>query len=325
MKLFWKKPLIFCMMLFMLAGCAPASTPTPNAPLRVEWTQWPGDWIILVAQEKGFFEKHGVQVEPILYEMFDEAIPDLAAEKIDGGLFVAGDLVAIVKNDNLRAVFIADVSDGADQVVASADVATIADLRGKRVGAALGTFGELFVREMLKSGNVNPKDVTFVNLNAEAVPDAIPAQMDAGHTWEPYTSQALANGQHILFTSAQTPGLIADLLVFRTKVLQERPDDVRAFIAAWLEALEFTRANPDEAAQIIAKQAGLSIEDVSFEGDKLYNLQDNLAAFSQNPGTDTSSIYFTTQLYIDFLINTGNLTSAPDINLMLDASFLPAQ
>lgn len=308
-----------------LAGCAPANTPAPKPPLRIEWTQWPCDWIILVAQEKGFFEKHGVQVEPVLYEIFDQAMPDLAAEKIDGGLFVAGDLVAIVKNDNLRAVFITDVSDGADQIVASADIATIADLRGKRIGAALGTFGELFVREMLKSGNVSLKDVTLVNLNAEAVLDAIPAQMDAGHTWEPYTSQALANGQHILFTSADTPGLIADLLVFRTKILKERPEDVRAFIAAWLEALEFTRANPDEAAQIIAKQAGLNIEDVSFEGDKLYNLQDNLAAFSQNPGADTSSIYFTTQLYIDFLISTGNLTSAPDINLMLDASFLPAQ
>lgn len=325
MKLFWKKLLILCMALSMISGCAPAATPAPKPPLRIEWTQWPGDWIILVAQEKGFFEKHGVPVEPVLYEMFDQAIPDLAAEKIDGGLFVAGDLVSITKNDNLRAVFITDVSDGADQIVTSADIAAIADLRGKRIGAALGTFGELFVHEMLKSGNVSLNDVTLVNINAEAVPDAIPAKMDAGHTWEPYTSQALANGQHILFTSADTPGLIADLLVFRTKVLKERPDDVRAFIAAWLEALEFTRAHPDEAAQIIAKKAGLSIEDVSFDGDKLYNLQDNLASFSQNPGKDTSSIYFTTQLYVDFLISTGNLTSAPDINLMLDKGFLPAK
>jgi NitT/TauT family transport system substrate-binding protein len=325
MELFVKKTLIFCMILTTIAGCAPATPSAPKAPLRIEWTQWPGDWIILVAQEKGFFKKHGVQVEPVLYEVFDQAMPDLVAEKIDGGLFVAGDLVSITKNDNVRAVFIADVSDGADQIVASSDITSIADLRGKRIGASLGTFGELFVHEMLKTNNIKLSEVTMVNINAESVPDAIPAQMDAGHTWEPYTSQAINKGQHILFTSADTPGLIADLLVFRTKVLKERPEDVHAFIAAWLEALEFSRANPEEAAQIIAKLANLKKEDVSFDGDKLYNLQDNVAAFSKNPGTDTSSIYFTSQLYTNFLINIGNLASAPDINLMLDKNFLPAQ
>jgi len=148
-------------------------------------------------------------------------------------------------------------------------------------------------------------------------------QIDAGHTWEPHTSRALAKGQHIIFTSADTPGLIPDLLVFRTKILRERPDDVRAFLTAWLEARDFILANPAEAAQIIAEETGLSVEEVSFEGVKLYSLEDNRAAFAQNPGTDTTSIYFTTQLYADFLISSGNLTNAPDINQMLDPSFLP--
>lgn len=306
----------------LLAGCAAPQTPA-KAPLRIEWTYWPGDWILLVAHRKGFFEKHGLQVEPVLYEVFDQAMPDLAAEKIDGGFFVAGDLVPIVKGDNLRAVFITDVSDGADQIVASADIASLADLRGKRIGASLGTFGELFVWEMLKSAKISPADVTLVDIEAESVPDAIPDQIDAGHTWEPHTSRALAKGQHIIFTSADTPGLIPDLLVFRTKILRERPDDVRAFLAAWLEALEFTLANPEEAAQIIAEEAGLSLEEVSFEGVKLYSLEDNRAAFAQNPGTDTTSIYFTTQLYVNFLISSGNLTTAPDVTQMLDPSFLP--
>lgn len=314
--------LVLIALIVSLAGCAAPQTPA-KAPLRIEWTQWPGDWILLVAHRKGFFEKHGVQVEPVYYEVFNQAMPDLAAEKIDGGLFVAGDLVPIVKGDNLRAVFITDVSDGADQIVASTDIASLADLRGKRIGASLGTFGELFVWEMLKSAKISPADVTLVDIEAESVPDAIPDQIDAGHTWEPHTSRALAKGQHIIFTSADTPGLIPDLLVFRTKILRERPDDVRAFLTAWLEARDFILANPAEAAQIIAEETGLSVEEVSFEGVKLYSLEDNRAAFAQNPGTDTTSIYFTTQLYADFLISSGNLTNAPDINQMLDPSFLP--
>ncbi|MEW6286442.1 MAG: ABC transporter substrate-binding protein [Chloroflexota bacterium] len=295
----------------------------PRPPLRIEWTYWPGDWILLVAKDQGIFEKHGVQVEPVRYEVFDDAIPDMAAEKIDGGFFVVGDLIPIYNNDNLHAIFITDISDGADQVVATSDIQTPADLRGKRIGMAFGTFGELFVLQMLQNYGIKPAEVKFVDINAEAVPDAIPTVIDAGHTWEPATSQAIEKGQHIIFTSAETPGLIPDLFVMRTSVLRERPDDVRAFLAAWLEAVEFTKAHPEEAIASIAKLSGMAPEEISFEGVRLYNLEDNLAAFAQNPGSDTTSIYYTTQLYVQSLVDSGILTTRPDINQMLDPSFLP--
>lgn len=303
-------------------GCslAPAA---PRPPLRVEWTWWPGDWILLVAKDQGIFEKHGIQVEPVLYEVFDDAIPDMAAEKIDAGFFVVGDLIPIYSNDNLRAIFITDISDGADQVVASPDIQTPADLRGKRIGMAFGTFGELFVQQMLKDYGIQPAEVKFVDINAEAVPDAIPSLIDAGHTWEPATSQALQKGQRIIFTSAETPGLIPDLLVMRTSVLRDRPDDVRAFLAAWLEAVEFTKTHPEEAIASIAKLSGMAPEEISFEGVRLYTLEDNLAAFAQNPGSDTTSIYYTSHLYVESLVESGILTVRPDINQMLDPSFLP--
>lgn len=313
----------FLVLLLVGAGCSFAPAPAlPHPPLRIEWTYWPGDWILLVAKDQGFFEKHGVQVEPVLYEVFDDAIPDMAAEKIDGGFFVVGDLLPIYSNDNLRAIFITDVSDGADQVVASPDIQTPADLRGKRIGVSLGTFGELFVRQMLQKYGIKPAEVKFVDINAEAVPDAIPALIDAGHTWEPATSQALQKGQRIIFTSAETPGLIPDLLVLRASILRERPDDARAFLAAWLEAVEFTKTHPEEAIASIAKLSGMTPEEISFEGVRLYTLEDNLAAFSQNPGNDTTSIYFTTQLYVQALVESGMLTMLPDINQMLDPSFL---
>lgn len=312
--------------IFFLLGVTACSFSEPKAvrlPLRIEWTPWPGDWILLVAQDQGFFEKHGVQVEPVLYEVFDAAIPDLASEKIDGGLFVIGDLIPLIQNDNLRAVLIVDVSDGADQVVASPDIQSVSDLRGKRIGVSLGTFGELFVRRMLESANISMTEVTLIDVNAEAVPESIPSIVDAGHTWEPHTSQALENGQHVIFSSAETPGLIPDLLVLRTEILRQRPEDVRAFIAAWLEAAEFARAHPNEAIASIAKLSGMAPEEISFEGDKIYTLEDNRAAFSKNPGNDTTSIYYTTRLYIDFLVNNGSLISRPDVNQILDPSFLP--
>lgn len=280
------------LLLMGLAACAvPFFQPNALPPLRIEWTYWPGDWILLVAADQGFFEKHGVQVEPVLYEVFDDAIPDLAAGKVDGGFFVIGDLIPLIQNDNLRAVLITDISEGADQIVASSEIRSVADLRGKRIGVSLGTFGEVLVRRMLETQKISLSEVTFVDVNAEAVPEAIPSVIDAGHTWEPHTSRALQKGLHIIFTSAETPGLVPDLLVLRTDILQTRPKQVHALVAALLDAAEFTRKHPEQAITSIAKLSGMAPEEISFEGVRLYSLEDNRAAFAENPGTDTTSIY----------------------------------
>lgn len=308
--------------LVVLTSCA-LSPATPHQPLRIAWSDWPGDCIIWVAQDQGFFDRYNVSVEPVYYAFFNQAIADVTAGKIDGAFTVVGNVATLVNNDNLRAVMIIDSSAGADQIVASAEIKSIADLRGKRIGVVHGTYGELFALQMLEANDILPSEVVFVDVQPEAVPDAIPSLVDAGHTWEPFTSQAIAKGQKILFTSAETPGLLPDVLFMRTATLQEQPEHVRGFIAAILEATQFTLDHPEEAIASIVKLSGLSPEDISFEGIKLYTIEDNRIAFAENPGVDTTSIYYTANLYIDLFTKLGVLTTRPNTNQFLDPSFLP--
>ncbi|MCS7011409.1 MAG: ABC transporter substrate-binding protein [Anaerolineales bacterium] len=305
-----------------ISACASRPT-TSYPPLRIAWSDWPGDCIIWVAEDQGFFAKHKVQVEPVYYAIFNPAIADVTAGKIDGAFTVVGNVVTLVNNDNVRAVMIIDSSEGADQIVASAEIRNPADLRGKRIGVMRGTYGHLFALQMFEANHILPSEVTFVDIQPEQVPQAIPELIDAGHTWEPYTSEALARGQKIIFSSAQTPGLLPDVLFIRTATLQERSDEVRAFVAAMLEAVQFTLDNPEAAVASIAKKTGFSAETISFDGIKLYTLEDNKLAFGQNPGIDTTSIYYTANLYIELFTKIGILTSRPNPNQFLDPSFLP--
>lgn len=315
--------LITCCLL-LVSACFPQPS-TPREPLRIAWSDWPGDCIVWVAEAQGFFARHNVKVEPVYYASFNEAIPDVTAGKIDGAFTVVGNIIPLVSNDNLRAIMIIDSSEGADHIIAAPNIQSIADLRGKRIGVVRGTYGHLFALQMLEMNRIPPSDVEFVDVQPEDVPDAIPTIIDAGHTWEPYTSYALAKGHNILFSSVQTPGLLPDVLFMRVATLEERPQEVRGFIAAMLEAVQFTLANPDQAIANIVAQTHLSLEDVSFEGIKLYTLADNHLAFSQNPGTDTSSIYYTARLYIDLFTKVGMLSSRPNPDEFLDASFLPGK
>jgi NitT/TauT family transport system substrate-binding protein len=304
----------------LLAACGLA-TPTPSSrPLRVAWLTWPGFYPMAIAVEQGLFAKHGLAVEPVFYTVLSDIYPDFAAGKLDGALIPLGDLLPLVKDDNARAVLVIDNSAGADQIIATADVASPADLKGKRIGVNFGSFAELFVRQMLEANQLTPEQVTLMDVDPEMVPEAMPDSIQAGYTYEPYTSQAMTQGHHVIFSSAETPGLIPDVLALRAMVIAERPEDVRRFITAWFEAVQFWQAHPDESAQMIARQTGLRPEEVSTEGVRLFDLELNRRAF--RPGSDESSLYFTGQAYIDFLISSGSLTTQLDINRVLDPSFV---
>jgi NitT/TauT family transport system substrate-binding protein len=103
-------------------------------------------------------------------------------------------------------------------VVAQSDIKTILNLKGKKLGANLGGFSEVFVSEMLKTSKLTSDDVSLVKAEALEVPLGIKNNaIQAGHTWEPYLSEALKLGAHILFTSKQTPGLILDVVACRVR------------------------------------------------------------------------------------------------------------
>jgi len=309
---------------FLLASCGPAAPATPETqPLRIAYTDWPGDYIVLLAQELGYFSQYGVEVIPVHYESFSSAFPDLATNRIDGINIVPIDLLPIIQDDNVRIVMVTDCSDGADQIVASAEIQSIADLRGKRIGVSTGTFGEFLVREMLESGGMTTADVTLVDIGPESVPDAIPGQIDAGHTWEPHTSQAEALGEHILFTSAETPGLLPDVFAMRAEIVENRPDDVRNFVSAWLDAAEWWIANPAEGSQVIATAIGGNPDDISLDGIKIYTAEDNRLTFTENPGTDASSIYYVIRQNLTFSVESGYITVAPHLETIINPSFLP--
>jgi NitT/TauT family transport system substrate-binding protein len=114
--------------------------------------------------------------------------------------------------------------------------------------------------------------------------------------------------------------LIVDVLAFRTEITQNRPEDVKGFIAAWQEALQYWKDNPTEGNAIIAKATGLKPEEVSAQGVNLFDLAANQKTFTQ--GTDASSVYFTAKNELQFLVTTGDITRPVEINKLLDPSFL---
>jgi NitT/TauT family transport system substrate-binding protein len=81
-------------------------------------------------------------------------------------------------------------------------------------------------------------------------------------TYPPVSIDALKEKSHkAIFTSKEIPGEVIDVLVFDSSVISSRQDDIRKFILAYNEAVEFSSSNPAEAYQIMAEREGISAQD----------------------------------------------------------------
>jgi NitT/TauT family transport system substrate-binding protein len=315
---------LFILITILIAACAPSAPAQEDLPpLRVEFTEWWGDYTIIVAEKKGLFEKHGVEVEAIYYSDFSKALPDLTTNKIDAGLFGITDVINVSNVMEINAVAIYD-DGGPSAIVAVPDITSVEDLKGKRIGVSIGTTYEMFVLEMLATAGLSSADVTLMNFRPDQGVDALQQEVDAVFTWEPYTTEAIKDGYNVIFTSDQLANVYPDLITFRSEIVQERPEDVRAFLRAWFEAVDYRSEHPAEANQIIADYFEIPVEELVPDNElHIMTLEDNLSIYSQEATANgQTSIRDVATINAEFLLRIGVLSKMPDLEILFDASYL---
>jgi NitT/TauT family transport system substrate-binding protein len=309
--------------IFLLSSCSAFSTPkVSRPPLRIEWSIWEGDYTLLIAKEKGFFKKHGLDVELVVYDTYTKAIPDMAGRVIDGGLFSLGDLLVLSRIAEVKGVMAYD-SGGSTKVVALSSIQKMSDLKGKRVGLKLGTYAEMDFDLLLKREGLSLRDITPVEIDPELVPQALTSGLiDAGYIYSPYDQEAIARGHHLIYLGMDNDLLLPDMVVFNRAVIEDRPEDIQAFVDAWFEALEYRKTHAQECDEIIARLTNQTVADVALTGDvELYDLQKNREFFAEEDGK-VSAIYRIALNNLDFMVSRGRITIRPDLSQLLDASFI---
>jgi NitT/TauT family transport system substrate-binding protein len=275
-----------------------------------------------IGQELGYFAAEGVDLRAIHPEATDAMMSEFAAGQYDAIAVALGDVIAIAQaNPDVHIVLNTDESAGADAVVAAAGVTGIEGLRGRRLGVNLGSFGEVLAERMLELHGLTRDDVRFVDVDAAGVPAGLAGgTIDAGHTWEPYVSQAVRAGGRVVFSSADTPGLVPDVVAFRGEFVRHHPEAVRGFVHAWLRAAEWWAAHPDSGQVLAARALGRDTSEAALRGIRLLGVADNRRAFSD---TSATSLERTARLYADFYARVGTARAVPDLDRMIDPGYLP--
>jgi NitT/TauT family transport system substrate-binding protein len=274
-----------------------------------------------IMESRGLLAKHGADVETILYDSYDDLLSDLGSGKLDACFTV---LYEVLRSSipGVKVTLATDYSAGAEGLVVVPEITTPGDLKGKRIGIQGGGSGsEYVITSFLRKHGMVPSDLVLVDLAPEHILLEMPDNVQGGYTWDPYLSEARTRSYKILFSTAEVPGLIVDVVAFRGEAVQNRREDVRGFHAAWFEALDFWASRPAEAAELISRRIGVTVQPGPPAGCRLLDLQANRAAFT--PGPTFASLHHSGQHQIDFFMELGGASVKPDLNEILDPSFLP--
>jgi ABC-type amino acid transport substrate-binding protein len=186
------------------------------------------------------------------YDVSEEQRTALLANGHWDCLLTTLDSVALTSPGVITAIV--DESAGADQLWAR-DVATINDLKDKRIAFSRGSVGEYFVYYALSIARLNPRfDVTLVPPDgvAEAVAAFNNGQADVVSAWEPDIYEAEQSGGVPLLSSSQMR-IVVDVIVTSAQSISAEADLVQAFHDAWFATLKDQVENFDAAAAAIAQ------------------------------------------------------------------------
>ena len=295
--------------------------------ITLGYSAWPGWFVWAVADEAGIFDEVGVDVELTYFSDYIGSLDAMAAGQLDANSQTLNDtLVGVSAGSDQRIVLVNDNSTGNDQIIARPGIASVADLKGKKVAAEQGTVDHYLLLLALAEAKLGPKDIEVVNLVTDQAAAAFAGgSVDAVGCFAPFTTTALGRqGSRAVATSAEFPGAIPDHIVFKQPFAKDHAKEVQAVVTTWFDTLKWMKDNKDAATEIMAKRAGVSTDDYkSYDaGTTIFTRQQNLDAFT--PGTTPAHLNFQADKIVDFQVSTGLAKDKPSLDGLFDDKFVKA-
>ncbi|HXJ00665.1 MAG TPA: ABC transporter substrate-binding protein [Micropepsaceae bacterium] len=327
MKITKRLAVTFGLVLSLAAGAASAA-PAPG-PLKIGYSDWPGFVAWQVAIDKGWLKQAGINVA---FEWFDysASLDAFSAGKLDAVLATNGDTLVMGSGGGKGVmVMLTDYSSGNDMVVAKPGIKSLKDLKGQKVAVEMGLVDHLLLVNGLEKAGMSEKDVTLVNSKTNETPQVLGSgQVAAIAAWQPSSGQAMKNlpGSTPIYTSAQAPGLIYDVLTVSPASLAAHKADWVKLIKVWDRAVHYINdpKTQDDAVKIMSARDGLSpaAYKAFLAGTHLLDLADGKKAFAKGPGLD--SIYGSTANADKFNVKNAVYKKAEAVDPYIDPSLTTA-
>jgi NitT/TauT family transport system substrate-binding protein len=312
-----------------LIGAAGALLSLPACALAADTVKvgtviWIGYGPFYVADQLDLFKKSGVKVAMQVFN--DPALipPAVTGGSVDGGMITYDQVISsVAKGSSMKVVMPIDYSNGGDAIVSALDITRIAQFKGQKIAFNPLSPSDFLLSYALQSNGLSEKDIMPVNMPPEGVPAAMASGgVKIGVTYEPSVSEVVGmdGGKkfHVVFSSKDAPGLITDVLVFKSEYIKKNPAVVRALIQGYVDGLDYMKKKPAQAAKLIGKAMGISDKEVVEQLAGVYNptLDEFPKVFAKTK--DTTSFFTSGAVISKILLSKGEIKAIPKTEDTLD-------
>jgi ABC-type nitrate/sulfonate/bicarbonate transport system substrate-binding protein len=273
-----------------------------------------------VGVAKGFFKKHGVDVEIIAFAGAAKQQQALVADAVDIGLGGGPEMSTVAKGTPVVAIAAyAGRPDGLTLVSrANGPVKTVADLKGKKVSvSSVGSLTEWTTRELSRHEGWGPDGINIVFLGdiAGQIAALKTGQIDAMSN-DVATAARLERdglGHTVVNFGTIIPDFIVHIIYATKKVTEQRPEAVRGFLAGWFETIAWMKANREEAIKTVAPIMHQSPEIAAKAYDAV------MPVFSDTGRFEPKAVAVLSRSFVQMNL----LPAEPDMSKLYTEKFLP--
>jgi NitT/TauT family transport system substrate-binding protein len=267
----------------LLAACAPAAAPTAapteavgGDPGAAPSTAAPAGTVTLrmavlpildalpmfVADQKGYFEAQGIQVEFVPVASAAERDQIMAAGQADG---MINDLVSTLfyNQEAIQIQIVAFARTATPdfpqyRILAAADsgITNVEDLKGVEIGISEGSVIAYTTDRLLQAEGFAPDEIKTIAV--PKIPDRMAllgtGELKAANLPDPLSSLAIQAGAVPILDDTTHPEYGNSVISFRQAIVAENPQAVRGFLAALEQAIADIKANPKQWDALLTEQ-----------------------------------------------------------------------
>lgn len=266
----------------LVIGAGTSAAETGPKPEKIRFAYQTAHTLFVVANELGWFQeefaKDGIVFEAEKFVAGPPIIEAFAGNRIDFGL--TGDqpaLLARANNIDIKAVGVpVSGPKGLALVVPNGSkIASVKQLKGKKVGVTVGSVGHHLLQILLKRNGLKPGDIQQVNLTPPDIKTALAAgNLDAAVTWDPFIS--IIEEERIGRRLVDATGLKnnANVILVTGSFARTNPELVKRVLKVFIRAEKYVKANPEKAVTVVSRATGYKREVVARYIDNFdYNIR----------------------------------------------------
>lgn len=293
------------------------------APLVVALGLRPSSETLIVARERGLLPDERVRLIDMTWP--STAMRAFGNQVVDAAVLSLDEVLRLREpGRGVRVVMAVDVSQGAEAVVGSERAASLAELRGKRVGVDLRSSGMLVLEAALASVGVQTTEVELVPLSpSESEAAILENQVDAVVLAEPWLTYIQRADAKVLFDSSQLKIPLYRVLVVSEQAFQEKQTELRLLIDAHFALEHELRSQGIPGTwNVASRREGLSLEEFqqSLGRVKMISREDNARLL--RPDGDLERL---SAVLEEFMLERGFLKIMPAPTPWLDSSLLEVE